>query len=516
VNPATLGTPCLVPVQVDGAAGSSRGFITRLSPETAAVSSDPALQVGEQVTLRFSGPASGTPVEVAGTVREELGEGGLWRGRPAALVELDEPLGADVLGSGAVSAHPQRRGSEAVQIPTPVFTPGPKSGMSGSLRTAGLGRRRITSTQNRPPPTPVTPSEPDLDAPSSPLLGQQSAELELPGRMDSDENTAPPRSVWLTDPETPAIADPLAPHSGEIPPIQATDPELPSVFGVDPGEAPPAGEDDLFGLFGKVSGVPEYSLPPGAEDSSHLGAPTGRRAAVEVEEEEAPEDNKPKTTASGYFDVAGRGGGGGFGAVAPDPPMQLNPNAPAPEPPDDTFGSMLDTGGYQDAAALSDAPPIRNTMSLGDAPGNLPPWEADAAGQSLIPRNARIASSLNVTFWARGRSHTGTAQNFSKEGLYIAFAKDPPVRGAIVRVEFPVQGDGDPVPIRFNAEVRWQSGDRPGHDLPDGFGVQILTFESPKDRIRYDEVLLLILSLHQQQTKREKSGFKWGKPGEQP
>ena len=146
-----------------------------------------------------------------------------------------------------------------------------------------------------------------------------------------------------------------------------------------------------------------------------------------------------------------------------------------------------------------------------------PPWESEPgdsnrALMSLIPRNARIASSLPVTFWARGRNNSAVAQNFSKEGLFLAFPGNPPVRGAIVRVEFPVEGDDCSVPVRFNAEVRWHTADRPGMDLPEGFGVQILTFESPKDRARYDELLLLILSLHSDQTAKENS-FQWGGPG---
>ena len=91
------------------------------------------------------------------------------------------------------------------------------------------------------------------------------------------------------------------------------------------------------------------------------------------------------------------------------------------------------------------------------------------------------------------------------------------MRGAIVRIEFPIEGDdGDSVPVRFNAEVRWHRSDRPSADIPEGFGVQILTFESPKDRVRYDELLLLILKLNADQERKESAAFQWGSGGNLP
>ena len=75
-----------------------------------------------------------------------------------------------------------------------------------------------------------------------------------------------------------------------------------------------------------------------------------------------------------------------------------------------------------------------------------------------------------------------------------------------------MEGDGETVPVRFNAMVRWHRSDQPQLDLPRGFGVQILTFESAKDRGRYDELLLLILRLHQD--REQKEAPPWGaQPG---
>jgi hypothetical protein len=507
VNSAALGTPCLVPVEVRLAGGAScRGFITRLSPDTAAVSSDPSLEVGSRVTLTFRSPVSGDEVVADGKVTEALEEGGLWRGRRAALVQLENSLEEDVLGSGVARArkHPRRRGSEAAPA---------RASFSGSLQ-AGLGRRRRTSLSQPAVPLPKAPAPPESD------------QWRLPGSI-SDDHTAPPRGGWLSDPEP--QESPGVGFSGEeaVPPVRATDPEIPMLSQPEIG-APPRkddGDDDgeFFGMFGRTEDVPDFMLPQGAEDSSQLGI--AGRVSSEVPPD--PDRTSEHTDADGYFDPNRSGkidvpgtnpsgpamGVGGFGAVSE---QDEGATAHADLTADPDFQALLETGSQPDPTALSDQPPVRSTLSVGGDPDrSMAPWEAAPPlrrpDESLIPRNARIASSLPVTFWARGRCYQAIAQNFSKEGLYLAFNKTPPVRGAIVRVEFPIEGDGDSVPIRFNAEVRWQSADRPSSDLPEGFGVQILTFESPKDRRRYDELLWLILSLHESQSARESDpeGNRW-------
>jgi hypothetical protein len=118
-----------------------------------------------------------------------------------------------------------------------------------------------------------------------------------------------------------------------------------------------------------------------------------------------------------------------------------------------------------------------------------------------------------VTFWSRGRQHKATAQNFSREGAFLAYDGDPPIRGAIVRIEFPIDWSREAVPVRFNAEVRWHRADQPGANVPEGFGVQILTFESPKDQGRYDEMLMMLLNLDDKATKTQgPAGYRWGAP----
>ena len=206
---------------------------------------------------------------------------------------------------------------------------------------------------------------------------------------------------------------------------------------------------------------------------------------------------------------------------------------------DAEFGSKPPSKKVEDLLATSNQPPVSDippvqditspypaTRKGGPAPtraqtavpvagSSPPPWEADSedASRSLIPRHVRIASSLEVTFWSRGRQHKATAQNFSREGAFLAYNGDPPIRGAIVRIEFPIDWSRDAVPVRFNAEVRWHRADQPGANVPEGFGVQILTFESPKDQGRYDEMLMVLLDLDNKASKTQgPAGYRWGAP----
>ena len=97
----------------------------------------------------------------------------------------------------------------------------------------------------------------------------------------------------------------------------------------------------------------------------------------------------------------------------------------------------------------------------------------------------RIVSSLPVTFVAVGQEHHGLACNFSAGGLYMAAESFPRV-GSVVHVIFPLRdAGGSEQEVEFNAVVRWYRKDRPDLSLPDGFGLQIISFESPEDRWLY-------------------------------
>ena len=519
---ATLGTPCLVPVQVDADGSSVRGFITRLSRSSAAVSTDPELPPGRHVALRFRRPTDNEEVEISGTVSGLLPGGGLWRGRSAALVDLDSELDDEFFGAGGLNAgRPQRRGSEGDTPPAQ-----PRAASFGGAFRAGLGRRR---RPNAPPKR--LPAQAASPPPTDGDTGRRMAALSdawAPVLGPDSEPTVPPVAALVEQDAAPSEAGSFGGHdffgdygaeeeppsglleSGALPPVQTTHPDLTAaeidpfqaLIGTGESPAPDPVEDDFFGQFGRVQDLPDYDLSASDNDMPGTlsqmdpigpGDLPGTLSALEpLSAQDVAPPQAPGLAADGYFDVAGRD------------------VAHADRPADTTFGDLLDTGAGRPPvmADPGQAPPVRDLGS----PQQPAPWESeDKAGMSLIPRNARIASAIPVTFWARGRSNQATAQNFSKEGLFLATKDDPPVRGAIVRIEFPIEGEGAPVPVRFNAEVRWHQSDRPQSGLPEGFGVQILTFESPKDRVRYDELLLLILTLNADRDREEARSFKWGR-----
>ena len=108
--------------------------------------------------------------------------------------------------------------------------------------------------------------------------------------------------------------------------------------------------------------------------------------------------------------------------------------------------------------------------------------------------DSRIVSSLPVTFIAVGEEYHGLACNFSAGGLYMAAETFPRV-GSVVHVLFPLRdAGGSEQEVEFNAVVRWYRKDRPDLNLPDGFGLQIISFESPEDRWLYSSFTDKIMS----------------------
>ncbi len=446
-NPVSLGTPCLVPVQVESeAAGSCRGFITRLARTSLAISTDPALTVGNDVTLRFRKLTDNSEVSVRGIVREHLSSGSLWRGRPAAMIDLSEELDEDLYEASPIRS--ERRAPRSAEAAT---RPGP---------------------DRRDPATPAVLGA-ITDPPTSPAMKKLHANwLEAAADMD-EEATAPPQNLAEDDSLSP-------PRGGDDDDIDSrhTEAALQSISSDDMAAPAPQDEgerqdEEFFGMFGQVSDGQNYNLPPPPNSDVFPGLPGAAGHYDLNEDATVPPISAEDSSLDGYD---GEG-----------------------------MEDLLGTGAHE--PAISNPPPVHNTASI----DGRAPWESslELDAPSLIPRNVRIAAQLPVTFWARGRQREARAQNFSSEGLFLAFADTPPVRGAIVRVEFPLEGDGETVPVRFNAEVRWHTADRPGSNLPEGFGVQILTFETPKDRIRYEELVVLILSLHQEQNRKE-SEFQWG------
>jgi len=439
-NAASDGIPCLVPVELELADGASaRGFITRLSPLMATVSTDPSLDVGQALRLRFHRPTDGQPVDVEGKVSALVSEGGLWRGRPAAVVELSQAVQDDFASDSSdlrvrVPSR-ERRGAEPARRASDVQG----VSMGKTFKASGLGRRRragpATSSSTQIPPVTEAPTDP-----GTPPRDGQAAK--------APPSTPAPRPS-AADAELRELASIDVSH--DVPQLQPSASD----------EASPDAEDDFFGIFD-------------AEDESESAPGVGPSETAAAAEEDCAESVLATTS---YPE--------GIGGISTSPPsVVLGPGQ----------------------VAADAKPPIRedeDTLRSGTTTGNRrPPWESGPAEQQdpSIPRHVRISSRIEVTFWARGRSNSAIAQNFSKEGLFLSFAGDPPIRGAIVRVEFPVAWASEKLPVRFNAEVRWHRSDQPNLATPEGFGVQILTFESPKDQARYEQLLALLLQVTPNET----------------
>ena len=218
-NTTSYGTPCLVSVTILSTDGTSaRGFITRLSTHSAAVSSAPVLPKGSRVTLTFRRPSDNENHEVVGDVVELMEGGGLWRGRPAALVKFDDLVDVDDL-----SVPRSLREMRVVKVPTDLVEPpdsnseaGRPPALSSGLR-AGLGRRRVRLGPGRratPPQSPNHERRPPTESfppgaiePLGYELDDPSTWQAAPGKdpfTDSDD-TAPPNTPCDSEAEPPTL-----------------------------------------------------------------------------------------------------------------------------------------------------------------------------------------------------------------------------------------------------------------------------------------------------------------------
>ena len=197
------------------AGGQSRGFVTRLSEVSACISSSPELVVGANVELTIRRPADNQTVVLSATVERQLTEGGLWRGRSAALLTLTSVLDSNFLGTESapkeeVSPVPLRRGSE----PSLQTAYNPGRTFSAPL-LSGLGRRRRARTPRQsakpqaanPPttPSPVLESAPPPRAEAVPpvvVLGAPTP-LRLQPQNAESANLSAPSAEALEAPSPP-------------------------------------------------------------------------------------------------------------------------------------------------------------------------------------------------------------------------------------------------------------------------------------------------------------------------
>lgn len=432
-----LGLPCLLPVRVKvEGAEAARGFVTRLGELTACVSCQPELMPGTKVTVTIRRPSDDEHLTLTGEVEMLLDEGGLWRGRSAALIRLAAPAPEDFLSGTAAEARtqdeqPLRRGAEPTA--QAAYVPGR---IGGRPLRSGLGRRRRSSHRSR--------SSKPSHLPESTTRLPASQSSEVPLRLDQSIRRGAPGTVRDSTPfESAALAAPDA---------DGLDHDL--------GES----------LDSAVLNPPETA-------ASMVPVVGGGLSALESDADDGP-------------------------LPIPEGPLVLDRPAPGHEPSLESIEGLesLDLDGSlvmplteDDSAEIAPIPD--DSADFWDDAS----WASDdslsSVADAMIPRAARIPSGVPVHFWSRGQRFGATALNFSREGMYLTFDSQPPSRGATVRIEFAL---GDQLPeaaIRFSAEVRWHGADRPEGNLPDGFGVHILEFETSEDDKRYAKLLVYLLAI---------------------
>ena len=204
---------------------------------------------------------------------------------------------------------------------------------------------------------------------------------------------------------------------------------------------------------------------------------------VEPEPVEPPESTEPEPDDLWSPDVS----------IGDEPSALSWPsNDETPPPPSDSQETPVESG--KPIVEAID-PPERNGFDFFEGAYGEASYSGDGddLDESTIDRlqhqlqrsERRILASLPVTFLVAGTEHHGLACNFSPGGLYLAAETFPKV-GTVVHVVFPLKTpDGSSREVEFNGVVRWYRKDRPDLNLPDGYGVQIVSFEDPEDRLLY-------------------------------
>ncbi len=125
------------------------------------------------------------------------------------------------------------------------------------------------------------------------------------------------------------------------------------------------------------------------------------------------------------------------------------------------------------------------------------PWRKDALQVSAeqVKREARILSEVEVFYQAAGDRHQGVAQDFSRQGMFLATGPSAPLPriGAIVRVFFPVELPSEVVQCRLNAEVRWVHGEDDERADGRGAGLQITAFDTRAEREVFEAYVAALL-----------------------
>ena len=119
------------------------------------------------------------------------------------------------------------------------------------------------------------------------------------------------------------------------------------------------------------------------------------------------------------------------------------------------------------------------------APWSIPP----GLSKEVIGREARILSEVTVSYLAAGQKRFATAQDFSRQGMFLAVANDDPLPkvGAVVRLGFPIELPDDLYVMRMTAEVRWVHGDDVARTAGRGAGLRICAFDTAAEQQFFEE-----------------------------
>ena len=146
---------------------------------------------------------------------------------------------------------------------------------------------------------------------------------------------------------------------------------------------------------------------------------------------------------------------------------------------------------------------VPSAETLGPPPEPLPrresawtPWSgAQVQKPDKVDREERVLSEIPVTYFGAGGEHSGMAQDFSRQGLFLAVLPDDPLPrlGEIVRIRFPVPEGEDVAMVGMHGEIRWTHGADSRATRGKGVGLQIVRFDDEAGQQAYQRWVAFLL-----------------------
>jgi hypothetical protein len=108
------------------------------------------------------------------------------------------------------------------------------------------------------------------------------------------------------------------------------------------------------------------------------------------------------------------------------------------------------------------------------------PWSgAEVNKPDEVDREDRVLSEIPVTYFGTGGEKSGTAQDFSRQGMFLAVLPTEalPRLGDVMRLSFPVPEADGVCMVGMHGEVRWTHGADDRAAKGKGVGLQIVRFD---------------------------------------